>query len=174
MRTTSLANDYATVLYEVCEEQKIEANVLYDIKEIVKMHNEEVAHVLNLPIVSKAQKKEIVDELTKVNVNQCVINLLKVLIDNNQLKLFGEIMQTYQEIFQKKKDIQIVNITVAKKLDSEAFDNIRKTLEQKLNKFVVVLPTVDPSVVGGIKIEFNGKVIDNTVIRHLNKIKNFN
>lgn len=173
MKTSSIANEYAIVLYEVCEELKIETEVLYDIKTMIKMHEEEVERVLSIPIVSKKQKKEIVDELVKVNVNQCVINLLKILIDNNQLKLFKEIMYAYQEIFQKKNDIQVVHIKVAKELDSNSFNQIHKSLEKRLNKFVVVLTTVDPTIIGGIKIEYNGKVIDNTVIRHLNEIKKF-
>ena len=171
MGNSSAAADYARVFYKVCEEEKIVDSVLYDIKSLVSIHDEKVRDILSIPIIPKETKKEILDDLALANYEQVIINLLKILVDNNQINLFGQILAEYQSIYQQKNDIKIVEVTFAKEPNSDVIDNIRKGIEKNMNKFVVILTNIDSSIIGGVKIEFDGKIIDNSVEKYLKELK---
>lgn len=171
MRTSSIAADYAKVFYEVCEERNIIEEVLYESKNLIKMHDREITNMFSIPIITKEMKKELLDEIGKADIQPEVINLLKILVDNNEINLFGEILVEFQKIYQEKMNIKIVHITVARKLTSNALDSIRVKLESQLDSFVVLFTTIDPTIIGGIQIEYDGKEINNTILRQLNQLK---
>lgn len=171
MKTSSAAVDYATVFYDVCEERNIVDSVLYDIKAMKKMFNENLGQLFSIPIITKKMKKELLDDLVTANVHQEVINLLKILVDNNDFDIFNEILEEYQNIYQIKKNIKIVHVTTARKLSSNALDQVRIKLEEKLNSYVVVITIINPDLIGGIKIEYAGKEVDNTILKQLQNLK---
>ncbi len=171
MKTSSVAVDYATVFYDVCEERNIVDEVLYDIKTLKRMSEENLYNLFSIPVVTKKMKKELLDELAKAGIHQEVINLLKILVDNNDVDVFGEILEAYQNIYQEKKNIKIVHVTTARKLSSVALDKMREMLEERFNSFVVIMTAVDPAIIGGVKIEYSGKEVDNTISKQLKKLK---
>lgn len=171
MKNNSHAIDYARVLYQVCEEENKIDEILYDAKSLLEIHDTEINKVLSIPIISKQQKKDLLDELNQVGVHSEIINLLKILADNNEISLFSAIIEEFQGIYQEKKDIMIVTVTMAQHPTNEQVDMIRTRIESQLNKLVIVIPHVDPSIIGGIKIEYDSKQIDNTVSKYLEKIK---
>ena len=64
-----------------------------------------------------------------------------------------------------------INITVAHQLDNNVFNNLVKSLSEKLNKNVVINTIIDPSVIGGIKINYTDKVVDNTILHQLQQLE---
>ncbi len=170
MKTSSVATDYAKVFYEVCEERQIVEEVLYDIRGLLHI-DIELRQIFGIPVITRAMKKELLDEISKANIRPEIINLLKILVDNNDLNIFGEILHEYQNIYQVKNDIKIVNLTVARPLSSANLDSIREKLEEQLNSFVVLTTEIDESIIGGIKISYDGKEIDNTIFKHLKQLK---
>lgn len=165
------ANVYAAILYDICVENDIVDEVLYEIKSLSKVHDLEVRKVLSVPIISKEQKKAIIGELAKAGYKDEIVNLLKILIDNNELRLFNKILVAFQEIYQEKNDIVIVNVTVARQLESSQINEITTKLEAKLSKFVVLITDIDPKIIGGIKIEYDGTLIDNTIEKYTNELE---
>lgn len=170
MRTSSVAANYAKVFYEVCEENQIVEKVLYEIRSLRDLDSE-LHQMFDNPIITKAMKKELLDEISKAGIRPEIINLLKILVDNNELNIFGEILIEYKNIYQEKNDIKIVNLTLARPLSSENLDEIRKKLEKQLDSFIVLTTSIDEKVIGGVKITYDGKEIDNTIYKHLKQLK---
>ncbi len=170
MKVRSTSVEYAKVFYLVCKEENILDEVLYDSKQLLKVNNE-LKKSLLLPVIAKDIRKDILDELQKVGMQKEVINLFKVLIDANSLHLFDEILAEFEELYQRENDILIVHATVASELTSQQKDDLCSKLEEKLGSFVVLLYDVKPAVIGGIKLEYRGNVINNTIAKHLAAFK---
>lgn len=171
-RSSSAAYNYALIFYEVCEEREIIDEVLYEIKSIVKLHDRSVKRLMAIPIISREQKKELLDELITCGYREELINLLKILVDNKEVFLFPQILTEMQELYQEKRNIKIVHVSFARHQSPEVIEKIRLSLEAKLDKFVVLLEDVDESLYGGIKIQYDDNLIDNTVAKYLENIKN--
>ncbi len=107
MNARKLVEDYANVFYEVCSEQGIVSEALYDLQAINDVSNE-IKQVLESPIISKNIKHELIDELKNNNFNKETINLLKILIDAGNYALLRMIIEDVQKIFLKNENITIV------------------------------------------------------------------
>ncbi len=166
------AKSYATPLFSLCVEKGITHEVLYEIKNMSKVNDKEIINVIRYPMISKEEKKELIDDLAEVGIREEIRNLLKLLIDFDDIHLFGDIRLAYTQLYQERYDVEIVNVTFAKEPSSTVLDKVRVMLEQKLEKFVVVKWQVDQSLIGGVVIEYDSKVLDNSVKRHLSQLIN--
>lgn len=168
------ADSYALPLFSLCVEKGITHEMLYEIKNLSSIDDAEIVNVMRYPVISKQAKKEIVDGLAEAGFRQEFLNLLKILIDFDDISLLGDIRKAYTELYQEKYGVEIVKVTFAKDPSSERLDQVRSMLEEQLgpDKFVVVERRVDPSLVGGIVIEYKGKVVDNSVKKHLKQLIN--
>ncbi len=158
-------NSYAQILFDVVSNKEECAYNLLTLKQAI---DEDVYRFFNSEIISKEEKKKIIDEL---NVDSYLTNFLKILIDENNFKHFNEIVGDYQELFYQHHNILEINIVVAKPLSSVDYKNIIKQLETNTNKTVVLKTTIDPNIIGGIKIMYEDKVIDNTISNKLKQIE---
>lgn len=157
-------NSYAQILFDVVSNKEECAYNLLTLKQAI----DDVYRFFNSEIISKEEKKKIIDEL---NVDSYLTNFLKILIDENNFKHFNEIVEDYQELFYQHHNILEINIVVAKPLSSFDYKNIIKQLETNTNKTVVLKTTIDPDIIGGIKIMYEDKVIDNTISNKLKQIE---
>ncbi len=171
MKTRSAAVEYANIFYLVCKEQNVIDEVLYNLKSLRKLDSE-LKETFLVPTISKDVRKAIISELKEIGFMDEVLNLLKVLIDSEALNLFGEILDEFENIYQEENKILIVHATVAQELSDERQDMVHKNLEAKLNCFVVVIYTVDKSIIGGIKFDYNGYSVNNTIKKQLSVLKN--
>ncbi len=167
MNNSAIATDYAKVLFEACLEKNIQTKVLYQTRELKKIQDEEIRKILNIPIISKENKIELIQQLEKFNIEPLIINLLKILVKRNNFKYFGQILDEYQNLYQKHEGILVINVTTANPLSKKNFDLLLDELEKKLSKSLVLLTEVDPELIGGVKIKYDSKEIDNTIKKYL-------
>lgn len=180
------AASYARPLFSLCVEKdqkvfdltgehgRLTHDMLYQIKNMSSVVDAEIINVMRYPIISKKAKKEMIDALSEVGLHQEFLNLLKLLIDFDDIRLLGDIRQAYTEMYQEKYGVEIIKVTFPHEPTSERLDKVRTLLESKLgpDKFVVISKRVDPSLIGGVVIEYDGKVMDNSVKRHLKQLIN--
>ena len=71
----------------------------------------------------------------------------------------------------KAKKLTRATVTTARKLSPDERDTLSKTLKKESSaKEVVVTWNVDESVLGGIKIEFDGTVLDATLSNNISSL----
>lgn len=166
------AKSYAKPLFSLCVEKNITHEMLYEIKNMSNVDDKEIRNVMRYPMISKDEKKKLIDELADAGVRVEFRNLLKLLIDFDDIKLLGDIREEYTKLYQEEYDVEIVTMNFAKEPTSEILDNVRIMLEKKLEKFVVVKWQVDSSLIGGVVIEYDSKVLDNSIKRQLKQLIN--
>lgn len=174
MNSSAIAMDYANVLFDVCEEKGIAYDVLYEMNQINSVRSSTIDKVLTLPVVDKSMQLDLINSLNELDVHKELINMMKILIDRGQFSYFPDILNAYKALLQERENIRIVEVTSAKKLTTEMINYLREQLEAKFQDFVIILNEVDPSLIGGIIIEYDGKIIDNTVKNYLKNLKNIN
>ena len=62
-------------------------------------------------------------------------------------------------------------VTVAEKLNDARMNEIRDALKQVTGKDVQVDVTVDPSIIGGLKVKLGSRMVDASLRTKLNSIK---
>lgn len=159
-------NTYAQILFDVVNDKDECAYSLLLAKEIF---DEQVMKFFTAQVINKEEKKALIEEMTILTPS--VINFLKVLVDDQQIGKIHQIIDDYRDIYLAHNQVMPINIIVAHQLDHNVFNNLVKSLSEKLNKNVVINTIIDPSVIGGIKINYTDNVVDNTILHQLQQLE---
>lgn len=90
---------------------------------------------------------------------------VQILRSSRASSLLPRIIALFGEIHDKENGVVRVSTTAARELSKE----VTKEL-QELGHEVIIDHTIDPHVIGGVKIQMDGVIIDGTVATRLKKI----
>lgn len=90
---------------------------------------------------------------------------VQILRKSRASSLLPRIIALFGEIHDKENGVVRVSTTAARELSKE----VTKEL-QELGHEVIIDHTIDPHVIGGVKIQMDGVIIDGTVATRLKKI----
>ncbi|OFI49187.1 ATP synthase F1 subunit delta [Floricoccus tropicus] len=136
--------------------------------EIIKQSN--LMKFLTDESYSYKDKKIIIDEFVKSS-SSLMGNFLILLVKNKRVSQLEEILQqTLLEIEDANGRAQVeVTSTIA--LNEHQLEKIKAISAQKFNlNDVVIINTIDPSIIGGMVIKSRGKIIDSSIKTQLSKL----
>ncbi|THG99932.1 hypothetical protein EW026_g2508 [Hermanssonia centrifuga] len=117
---------------------------------------------------SSGPKKAPISDLTK--------NLFSVLSDNGRLAETEGVIEGFNELVATHKGELTVTITSASALPKDVQTRLESTLKQsqaaQKAKTVKVTNKVNPSILGGIVVDFGDKTVDLSVASRVNKLNN--
>jgi len=106
--------------------------------------------------------------LSEEKVGEMVKNFVAVLKKNNDLSLGNKVIEEYQNYSRRQKGIAKIQITTGKKIDSD----IINVLTQKLEQSIEIEQKVDTSIIGGAVIRTGDVLIDGSVRKRLEELRN--
>lgn len=104
-------------------------------------------------------------------VTKKIQNLLKILIKRKQSRFIRQLPAIFRKSWLKMHNQMDVTVILAAEPTSEETKDIAKLLGDAFNKEVLISTRVNPQVIGGMKLEFDDSIIDNTVAANLEKLK---
>ena len=106
------------------------------------------------------------------NFNQSLKNFFELLVDNSRVIFFEEILQQFHNLENEhNKKLEAKILSAFELLDNQK-DSIKERLEKKFNKKVVLSCIVDKTLIGGVTISIGDYVIDGSIKRNLEILKN--
>lgn len=98
--------------------------------------------------------------------------MVSVLDRDGVLRQGKEIMRLFSELWDREFDIMEAVVTSAHSLDATTRSDIKHFLEKHfVGKTIHLVEHVDQSIVGGIKIEADGELMDASVAARLQALK---
>lgn len=162
IKNINIAKKYANALFETANEMnKVELvmqNLIF-IDETLRT-NEQLFAFFNNPIITRDDKKDVLQKIFAIHIEKIVLDLMFVLVDNARIDAFDEIVNQYASIYNIKENIVKPNIISAVELDEEQKQKVIAKLQNKLNKKIIPNYVVDESIIAGMIIEIDDKVID--------------
>ena len=161
---------YARALYDFSVEQNLMHQITADFQnlEVFLAQAPDLTNYLSNPLMSQAQKQELLDKTLKTQLNQETFKFLSVLIKRDRINLIEPIIASYLKLVYELASIKMIEVSTA-----FAFTNLQKnTLIKKLKELtnareIRLVINVDSSLIGGFLIKTNSKVIDFTVKNQL-------
>jgi F-type H+-transporting ATPase subunit O len=153
---------YTNALYSAASKQKQLDAVEKDLRAISSTLETDTPFrefLLN-PLINVNQKKKILGEAlkSKLGVSEITIGLVNVMTENRRLKYLPAVAKSYLRVMELSRGQLEVTVTTAKPLSEEA---LKKELETALKGFtknqLKIKMAVDPSIVGGMIIDFGGE-----------------
>ena len=105
-------------------------------------------------------------------VNKYVVNVVKILAGNLQISLINFVLEQFDELYSRYSNSVVVKVESASPLTEIQLENLKEKLKNELQLEKVELNNlVDKSLLGGLKLTYNNKVVDASVRAKLNAIK---
>jgi len=156
-----IAAKYAAALFEIALEQKIEQRLLSETKQLEEQLSAQPAFLklLSQSQINSNEKKAMLVEVFP-SFHPYLLNLLQLLVDKRRGLLMVDVMKEYRHLHNRHFHIiEAVAYTVIA-LTKDEIEEIEKTLSLKEGASVTLTNRLDASLISGIKIRFEDKVID--------------
>jgi F-type H+-transporting ATPase subunit delta len=165
---TDVEKQYSRALFSLALQEQIIDDVYQELKTIIEQLNDDSWKFFLHPKIDSQAKHEVIEKISKQSL---VKNFLKVLIDNNRFDLLETISYAYLDLINEMNEVVEVIVYSKGSLSTENMAKIKKNLETKLMKKIKIISHKDDSIIGGIRIEYQGNVIDQTINSSLQAMK---
>lgn len=163
---------YAQALFGLAEKagtlERMEKELL-EAKALVERYPE-VSHLLKTTL-SREEKEDFVEKVSlPEGFSNLLVNFLKVLVRKHHFQELGLIQEKFHRLYEQGKGLQRIRVKSPVPLDETVQEKLRRALEKKLRRTVYLETAVDPEILGGIILDFDGTQIDGsfrTVIHEL-------
>ena len=100
------AKEYGRALFLITEEENLSDKVLADVKiaEGVLKKNPDYVKLLDSPAVTKAERVDLADKAFG-SLNESLLNLIKILIEKRDVRLFGKVAEEYYSLYDLSRGI---------------------------------------------------------------------
>lgn len=164
---------YAGALFEVSQHLKKEDQFLSELDFVndALKQNPDLMKVLSAPMISKNEKKELVETIFSSSLSQELINFLKILIDKGRIEAIFEIAEEFEKSLDKARNIKKITAIAAVELSEDIKQKLTEKLKAVTGSTVILNTLTDPSVIGGIMLKIGNEQIDGTVKGRLESLK---
>ena len=135
------------------------------------LNNQELANFLSNVNLSKDERKQTLNEIYSNKIDTYIIYFLYSIIDFNRSHCILKILNEF--IKQVQKHLNIVSLTVfsAFQLNEKQMQKLCVCLQNKYQKEIELTNVVDPTLIGGIKVESDFDSVDLTIVNQLEQMK---
>ncbi len=127
----------------------------------------EFRQLLFNPDVDPEQKFDVLDRLFAGGQSTTVRAFLRVVIARGRAEALADIVEAFQaEVDRDQRRLRVL-IRSAHPLSEPALKRLRETLERRERKDVVVTTAVDPSLIGGVQVLLDDRMLDSSVRRQV-------
>lgn len=163
---------YGTALYQAAAETDKQREILEEgcfLADLLKSEPE-LNMLLKSPAIAAEQKKALLCDIFEGKLVPELVNFLCILIDKGRFTHFARIMRVYGRLYDSREGILKGTIYSVEPLDEDRLAEFEKQTGKLMGGNVILENQTDKSLIGGVKILVNGKIIDASIRNRLNKI----
>jgi len=173
MLNKSVGRRYAEAFFAIAQEQKKIDEYQKELGEVVDtiMSNEDLKAFMFHVLVPPEEKKQVIAQLFSHAVSDSTIRFLNLVMDKRRANYLKVIFEEYQAMADVSRNILKAEVTSAMVVNEQDIAELEKALSAATGKMVRVNLTVDPSLIGGVKVRVGDRVIDASVVKKLDMLR---
>lgn len=160
-----IADIYARSLLELAEQSRSVEAVANDLETVSMLleQNPDFEAFLASPYFAEQTKRDLVRKVFTGKLQALTLNFLSVMIDHDRGMFLPAIIGRYRQLYRVYQGYRTVEVTVAQPMSDEQAEKLSRELAQALQAKVDLDVHVDPSIIGGVVIRYDDKMVDNSV-----------
>ncbi len=163
-------SDYAKALMAVAQKRNHveEVSNAFDRLHDIVVEHPKWLQLLDSPMYRTKDKEAKIDYL---NLSSTLAACLKIMVQKNHMSLFFDVYHDWIRLIRKQQKIAHINVYAAKSLTQEQEALLLKRLQPRFEHMIIDLHLrVDPALIGGLKIIYQGVSLDQSIARELNEL----
>ena len=170
---TEVGTVYGTSLYQLAREENLAGLIGEQLAVLQDSFRQEpeFLRLLSSPNLPKTERCQILDDSFRGKVHPYILNFLKILTEKSIVRHFCDCCDAYAELYDQDNGILVVTAVTAVALTPGQKDRLAQKLNQLTGRQISLRCRLDPSVYGGVRLDYDGKRLDNTVSHRLAAIR---
>lgn len=170
---TELSKAYGGALYALALEEGLEDEIRAQLDAVcaILVGNPDYVRLIASRAVAKAERVALLDEAFAQHVHAYLLNFMKILCERGAFEQLPLCRDAYVKEYNERHGIVPATAVTATPLTAGQRTRLIAALEKKSGKTVVLSERVDASLVGGMRVEMEGRRYDNTVTAKLNQLR---
>jgi F-type H+-transporting ATPase subunit delta len=174
MASDPLVKSYAEALFQVARAEETLDQVEEELTRLNKSldSNAELREFLSTPQISSDGKKSALSQIFGGKISPITLHWMNMVVDQGRQRRLPSIIEAFLTLTEDARDKVTAEVITSIPLS----EDLAKRLEQELSKItkkrVFLKPMVDDSILGGVIVKIENKVIDGSVKHQLEEIKN--
>lgn len=156
--------EYAKALFLLTEEEGVTESALAElvtVKALLAKHPS-YRNLLDTPALPRGERLALIDEAF-ATVSEYVRNLLKILCERHIVYAVPRLVSDFSALYDEARGIERAEAISAIAMTQEQMTALKTRLEAITGKTVILTNTVDPSVIGGVKLRYGGLQLDGSI-----------
>ncbi len=171
----SVSRVYAKSLFSLVESSSAREGLertLAELEEILQLARSmpEFGEFVSSRVITAERKIASLRRMFEGRLEQSTLNFLLVLAGNDRLRMLPGIVAAYDELFQKAFGRVEVDVYTAAPIDESDKQALAERIRSQLNREPVIHSYVDPSMIGGVRIQIGDHLIDASVSSRLRRL----
>ena len=174
MSAQRIASRYAKSLLDLGIERGELDQIVDDVQTVQAcLQSRDLYLLIKSPIISSGKKKSIFEKLFSNLLGETVNKFFEIMLRKGRENVLPEILTSFEEQYKIYKKISTVVLKTAVPLAEEMVNEIkRRLLDSSDTRANVDLQVeVDTSLIGGFKLQFEGKEYDSSLVYKLEQMK---
>ncbi len=170
---TTTAKEYGEGLYELARDEHVLEQVhgeVLELSEILKAEPRFLTLITSRAIEREARVR-VVDETFGGRAHTFIVNFMKLLVEKERGDILPDALAYFHQRYNEDMGIVEARVTSAVPLTDNDLEALRQKLHDISKKQVHLLTKVDPSVIGGVRVEMDGRRYDNTIQNKLGRLR---
>ncbi len=170
---TAIGKQYGQALYTLAQEEQCSDTVLQQLQLLSQCFQEspEYLHLLSSPSLSKQERCDLLESGFRDKIHPYLLNFLKLLTQKGYIRHFDGCVRTYTHLYNQENGILPVTAVTATALTQVQSQRLQEKLSSMTGKTILLHNRVDPRCLGGVRLEYDGKCIDDTLSQRLDNIR---
>lgn len=173
MTMASAAKEYGAALFELALEANACDAAADGLRIITTALREEPAYIelLASPAIPLKERLSLIKEAFSQRVSEQAVFFLYLLCENGRIREIFDCAEVFDRLYRESQKVSTAQVISAIPLSAEEQERLKNTLESKTGRSVTLACSVDPTLIGGIVVEWDGKRLDSSLKRRLQVIK---
>ena len=170
---TDTSKSYADALFSLALETNTVVETLMTLKELRDglYATEGAIDLLASPSIPKDERCAVLEKAFGDVQPAHVLSFVGVLVQHGHIRELNDCLEAYTQLHDEHSKLSTAYVTSAVALTDGEKDKLIEKLSRKFGRTIHLECAVDPSLLGGLVVQVDGKVIDGSLKHRLQEIK---
>lgn len=165
MAELTVAMTYARALFQAAKELSKEKRIADELCEMESIleNDSEFVRFLSMPSISAEEKKSAVQDIFGAAFSSEFVNFMCILVEKGRVSQFNRIAREYKKLHDADEGFSSGIIYSAIPLTPDRIAKFEEETGRLIKEKVRLENEIDESMIGGIRIQVSGKIIDASI-----------
>jgi F-type H+-transporting ATPase subunit delta len=173
MKNRKVARRYNQALYDIALETGAADKILSDFTDIQRTiaGSKELENFLATPLIGPAKKAEVIRALFTGKISELTLDFLLLVSEKGRVSDLVTITEDFLDLVNQERGVVTAKVRTAVEVTDKERDTISRKLSQYVGKDVSAVYSVDPSIRGGFVAKVGDRIIDASIKRQLELLR---